>query len=118
MDARRYPGEGQYEAFDDLMPGDVVRWHGRLRKVREVAYYPDDRVRSVGFAKLRCSGYPSPLTLYWRTEIRAAYGGTVARGTSLCTTPLECALTRQVEEDPRDHRSLRVTEHDVVGMIY
>jgi hypothetical protein len=110
---------GRYEAFDDLLPGDVVRWNGKLRKVRKVSRYPDDRVRTLTFAKLRKSGYRHPETHYWRPEVRKAFGGVIARNASLCTTPIECAMQKQIEsERPIPGYELSVTQSDTVGVIY
>ena len=110
---------GKYEPFDEVMAGDVIRWNGRLRKVRAVSHYPDDRVRVITFAKLRRSGYPHPTTHYWRTDIRNAFGGIVAKHVSLCTVPVECAMQKDIESDrPLFASDLSVTETDTVGLIY
>lgn len=113
--------EGKYEPFDEILPGDVIRWNGRLRKVRKVNHYADDRIYSIHFAKLRRSGYPSPATIYFRTEIRNSFGGIVFKGASLCTTAVECAMQKQIEAPfvPGDQlRALAVKESDTVGLVY
>lgn len=108
---------GAYEAFDDILPGDVIRWNGRLRKVRGVTWYEDDRVYSVDFAILRPSWTNRPCTSYTRTEIRNAFGGVVARGTSLCTTDAECRVQREIEE-PSRWGALQITARESVGLVY
>lgn len=117
--ARRQPRpESQYEPFDAIREGDVIRWNGRLRTVRGVTRTPDDFVYSVRFAKLRRSGFPSPATVYWRSDVRQAFGGIVAhRSGPLCATDLECRVQAEIGHGKGGILST-VTEDESVGVIW
>lgn len=107
------------EDFDRIRVGDVIRWKGRPRTVRALRRSPDGCIRVIEFAKLRRSGYDWPLAIYWRSELRTFFGGTIARRKGpLCATDLECALTAQTEADPKAYERLAVTERDIAGVIW
>lgn len=108
----------EYEPFDDLTPGDVVRWgkRGRLRKVRAVSYCKHDKLRSVTFVKLVRSRYPQATTLFIRQEVRIMFKG-IAGKASLCTVPVECQVQADVDAG-RSGINAKVTQDEAVGIIY
>lgn len=107
-----------YEPFDVIRTGDVILWNGKPRTVRRVTRSQEDAVRVVEFAKLRRSQYPSPLTLYYRSELRRAFGGIVAhRKGPLCATEAECQITADIEEGRNGH-DCRIKQDETVGVIW
>ncbi len=112
--------DSPYEPFDDIMPGDVIRLNGSLRKVRTICWIPNtDKVHHIEVLKLRRSGYPSPCAIILRTEMREGsqyeFGGIV--GTQeICTTDFECAVQREIESDRTGWRH-KITEKDTVGVL-
>lgn len=109
----------QREAFDAIRVGSVIRWKGRLRTVRRVTRLPDGLIYAVSFAKLKRSGYTSPLTIYHRSEIRCHFGGIVAhRKGPLCAVDLECRLSAAIDAGRDAGRDAAVTEHETVGVVW
>lgn len=106
-----------YEPFDEIMKGDVILWNGSPRLVRRVVRTQEDALRIIEFTKQRCSGYPSPTTLYWRSKVRKSFGGIVGHIDNLCRTELECRVQREVEDDSPVWRPPIVTEKEVVGVV-
>ena len=109
-----------YEPFDMIRVGDVIRFAGRLRTVRKISRTVDDKVLSVGFAKLKRSWTTSPLTIYGHADLRRQFGGIVARRKGrLCATETECQITRGVEEGLSGYEwRRRVTQRDTVGRVW
>jgi hypothetical protein len=88
----------KYELFDDIMEGDVIRWNGRMRKVRRVMRGPDDAVQNMCFAILRRSWTDRAYTIYFRSDIRTCFGGIVATNQPLCSSnKMECLVQREIE---------------------
>lgn len=60
--------------IDNLEAGMIVLYRGarglRPRIVRSVHRHNDGRVRSINVVKLRCSQYPSALTILLRSDMR------------------------------------------------
>ena len=111
-----------YHDLDRVLPGDVIRLSGRLRKVRKVTRLPGtDHVHSIHVLKIRRSGYSSPTTGIDRSSIVSPGGyewqGIVGHA-SLCTTDLECAVQRQIEAPHSvPYRKPAITENDTVGVL-
>jgi hypothetical protein len=103
------------EWFDVLVPGDILDWNGRPRKVRAVKRYDDDCVYMIEMLKVARSGYRSPTTIRYRSEIRQNARGIIGHA-SLCTTELECAVQREIDDDG-GWRHHKYTENDTVGII-
>lgn len=107
------------EPFDAIRLGSIIRWNGRLRTVRELRRYPNGRIHSIGFAKLRKSTYNGPMTSYLRPEIRTSFGGIVAhRKGPLCAIDLECRLTQAIETDRDSGWAPLVHQDETVGVIW
>lgn len=110
-----------YHDLDRVIPGDVIRLSGRLRKVRRVTRLPGtDHVHSISVLKVRRSGYPAPDTVIGRSSI-VSRGGYRWQGivghTELCTTELECAVQREIENRTVPYRRPEITERQTVGVL-
>ena len=114
----RHRPEAVEEEFDAIRVGSVIRWNRKLRTVRDVTYCECGFVMAVEFVKLCRSQYPSPLTIYFRTELHAAFGGIVAhRKLPLCATDTECTVSADIIEG-RSGNKVRVTQDETVGVLW
>jgi hypothetical protein len=109
------------EPFDAIRVGSIIRWNRRQRTVRTITRHPNGAVYCVQFAKVARSGYRCPLTVYYRSELRKAFGGIVAhRKGPLCAVEMECALSKWIDEQEASVRYIDppVTERETVGVIW
>lgn len=100
---------------DAIVPGDVLDWNGRPRKVRAVVRYDDDCLYSLEFLKVARSAYPCPTVIYYRSEVLANSRGLIGHA-SLCTVPLECAVQRQIDARISGNACV-IRQEDVVGVL-
>jgi hypothetical protein len=104
------------QPFDAIRVGTIIRWNGKMRTVRDASYCDCGFVQTVEFVKLCRSQYPSPLTIYFRTELRAAFGGIVAhRKLPLCANDVECTISADIIEG-RSGNHVRVQQEQAVGV--
>lgn len=113
-DVRRFRSPESW--VDAIVPGDVLDWNGRPRKVRAVRRYPNDRLHSIELLKVARSAYPSPTTVRYRSEILAASKGIIGH-VSLCTTPLECAVQRTIDANVHHGWTAPIKQDQTVGVL-
>lgn len=105
-----------YEAFDEMVPGDLILLNGTPRKVRRVTRYEDDAVYTITLAIRRKSWTNRPYTTLYRTDIRDRFGGILRRRTDLRATPLEARVQDAIElERTPDGRLPRVEDLPVTA---
>ena len=97
-------------AWDHMRRGDLVRWNGRLRKIRAVTRRsppensplygrlgPYGRFHSAQAVILRCSWTRKPTTIFSRSDCSSMFGGIVQRNVSLHMTDLESRLQQWID---------------------
>lgn len=107
--------EWEYHELDRIVPGDIIDLAGTLRVVRAVTRTSADHVYTASFAKVRRSGYGSPLTVLHRWDILYRFRGIRGRY-RLDATVFDRVLQAWIALDhPKPPCSL--TEDDVVGVL-